>query len=50
MVLYETMVIKRFIRLSIKNLIDKKIETSHQIVHNVLTDEEPEDIETILTF
>ena len=42
MVLYEAMGIKRFIQLSIKIFIDKKIESLHQVVHIVLTDEEME--------
>ena len=40
MILYEEMGIKRFTQFIIKKFIDKKMENSHQFVHNVLTDEE----------
>ena len=40
MVLYEATGLKRFIQLTIKKLIDKKMENSHLSIHNVLTDEE----------
>ena len=40
MVLYEEMGMKRFIQLTFKKFIDKEMENSHQIVHNVLTDKE----------
>ena len=40
MVLFEVISIKRFIPLTIKKVNDKMMESLHQSVHNVLTDEE----------
>ena len=40
MILYEAMGLKRFIKLTTKKFIEKKIESSHQIVHDVFTHEE----------
>ena len=40
MVLYEAMGIKRVVQLSLRKFFEKKMESSHQIVHKVLTDEE----------
>ena len=42
MVLYEAMGIKSLIQLSIKKIIDKKMKSWHEFVHNVFTDEEIE--------
>ena len=40
MVLCEATDTKRFIQRIIEEIIDKKMEISHQIIHNVLTDRE----------
>ena len=40
MVLYEAMGTERVIQLTVRKIFDKKMGSSHQIFHNVLTDEE----------